>query len=203
MRFRAVSLSASVGAALLISGCGSSTTEDANAPSTMAADDMAAATASMAPMDAASGAAGTMLPLTGQAFVDTVSASDHFEMESARIVQSAGVTGPTRDFAQMMMKDHEASSRELGLAVGAAGNVRVESQPSLTAEQQGQLEELRGAGKDAVASIYARQQVAAHEKALAVLQTYAQSGDAQPLMDFAGKTAGVVSKHLEQARRLP
>ncbi|GAB7258335.1 DUF4142 domain-containing protein, partial [Polaribacter sp. OB-PA-B3] len=73
----------------------------------------------------------------------------------------------------------------------------------MTAEQQAQLAELKAAAPQQMPAIYARQQVAAHEKALAMLQTYAQSGDAKPLMDFAGKTAQVVSHHLEEARRLP
>lgn len=203
MRVRTMLLSLASGVCLALGGCGQSPTDEVTGPSTTAADDDAAAVASVAPSDAAGGVAGAALPLTGQAFVDAMSASDHFEMESARIVQSSGVTGATRDFAQMMIKDHGASTRDLGRAANGVTNVELEKQPTLTAEQQTQLEELRSAGKDGVAAVYARQQVAAHEKALAMLQTYAQSGDAQPLMDFAGKTAAVVAKHLEQARRLP
>lgn len=203
MALRRLLLTVGLGASVLLSGCGSPDSGEATGASTTAADDDAAATASLAPSDAAGGAAGAALPLTGQAFVDTVSASDYFEMESARIVQSAGVTGPTRDFAQMMIKEHGASTRDLGAAVNRVDNIQLEKQPTLTADQSAQLEELRTAGPQRVSDVYARQQVAAHEKALAVLQTYAQSGDAQPLMDFAGKAAGLVGKHLEQARRLP
>ncbi len=203
MTLRGLLLTVSLGAGVLLTGCGSQGDGEATGASTTAADDDAAATASRAPAQAAGGAAGAVLPLTGQAFVETVSASDTFELESARIVQSAGVTGPTREFAQMMIKAHGASTRDLGAAANRVDNIELEKQPTLTDEQKAQLAELHASGPDRVAAVYARQQVAAHEKALAVLQTYAQSGDAQPLMDFARAASGVVSKHLEQARRLP
>jgi putative membrane protein len=187
---------------LLLGAC-SNRDDDASAPSTTAADDEAAATASLAPPDATGAAAGTALPLTGQTFVDAMAASDRFELESAKTVQSAGATGAVRDFAQMMIKDHQASSNDLRKAIGQVDKVRLDDTPDMTAEQRSMLDELKAAPKDRVAAVYARQQVAAHEKALAMLQTYSQSGDAKPLMDFAGKTAQVVSQHLEHARRLP
>jgi putative membrane protein len=188
---------------LLLGACNDRDADDANTPSTTAADDNAAATASLAPPDASGAAAGAALPLTGQAFTDAMAASDRFELESAKTVQAAGVTGAVRDFAQMMIRDHQKSSDELRMATGKVDKVKLDETPDLTAEQQSMLAELKGAAKDQVSAVYARQQVAAHEKALAMLQTYSQSGDAKPLMDFAGKTAAVVSQHLEHARRLP
>lgn len=191
-----------LGPLLLLGACGNREDADAQSPSTTAADDQAAATASMAPPDASAGA-GAMLPLTGQAFADAMAASDLFELESARTVQSAGATGAVRTFAQMMIRDHQRLSDDLRKAIGKVDKVKLDETPKLNAEQQSMLTELKAASKDQMPAVYARQQVAAHEKALAMLQTYAQSGDAQPLMDLAGKTAGVVSRHLEEARRLP
>ena len=143
------------------------------------------------------------MPLTGQAFADAIAASDRFELESARAVQSANPAGATRSFAQMMIRDHQKSSDELRKTTSQVDKVTLDETPAMTAEQQAQLAELKAAAPEQMPAIYARQQVAAHEKTLAMLQTYAQSGDAKPLMDFAGKTAQVVSHHLEEARRLP
>lgn len=186
---------------LFVSACGSRG-EDPWAPSTTAADEQAAATSTV--VEEASGAArGDAVPLTGQAFADAMSASDRFELESARTVQSAGVAGTTRSFAQMMIRDHQKSSDELRRTTSQVDKVRLDENPAMTAAQQAQLAELKAANTQQMPAIYARQQVAAHERALAMLQTYAQSGDAKPLMDFAGKTAQVVSHHLEEARRLP
>lgn len=130
--------------------------DDASAPSTTAADDEAAVTASLAPPDATGAAAGTALPLTGQTFVDAIAASDRFELESARTVQSAGATGAVRDFAQKMIKDHQASSNDLRKAIGQVDKVKLDDTPGMTAEQRSMLNELKAAPKDRVAAVYAR-----------------------------------------------
>lgn len=190
-----------VSPALLLASCGSATDTETAVPSTTAADDTAAATSSMAPD--AMGLGDAALPLTGQAFVSAMAASDQFEIESARIVQSAGVTGNVRDFAQMMIRDHQTSTDNLRKATSATDNVSLDETPRMEPPQEAMLAELRQAGTENVAQVYARQQVQAHEMALAKLKTYAQSGDAKPLMDFAAKTADVVAQHLEHARKLP
>ncbi len=186
---------------LVMTACGSRD-ENPQAPPTTAADEQAASTSTVA-TDASGAARGAAMPFTGQAFADAIAASDRFELESARAVQSANPAGTTRSFAQMMIRDHQTSSDELRKTTSQVDKVRLDETPAMTAEQQAQLAELKAAAPQQMPAIYARQQVAAHEKALAMLQTYAQSGDAKPLMDFAGKTAQVVSHHLEEARRLP
>ncbi|MEL0253091.1 MAG: DUF4142 domain-containing protein [Novosphingobium sp.] len=185
---------------LVMTACGSRD-ENPQAPPTTAADEQAST--STVATDASGAARGAAMPLTGQAFADAIAASDRFELESARAVQSANPAGTTRSFAQMMIRDHQTSSDELRKTTSQVDKVRLDETPVMTAEQQAQLAELKAAAPQQMPAIYARQQVAAHEKALAMLQTYAQSGDAKPLMDFAGKTAQVVSHHLEEARRLP
>lgn len=186
---------------LVMTACGSRD-ENPQASPTTVADEQAASTSTVA-TDASGAARGAATPLTGQAFADAIGASDRFELESARAVQSANPEGTTRSFAQMMIRDHQKSSDELRKTTSQVDKVTLDETPAITAEQQAQLAELKAAAPQQMPAIYARQQVAAHEKALAMLQTYAQSGDAKPLMDFAGKTAQVVSHHLEEARRLP
>ncbi|MGE8134436.1 DUF4142 domain-containing protein [Novosphingobium subterraneum] len=170
----------------------------ATGPATDAADESAAATAT----PGTGAVAGEALPLTGQAFVDAASGSDQFELESARIVQSKGVTGDLRDFAQMMIRDHTASANALQAAASKVEGVQLRQAPILTDAQQGQLQQLQAADGKSVHDLYIRQQVEAHEKAYAMLTTYASSGDAKPLMDFAAKTAPVVQKHLAEVRNM-
>lgn len=130
--------------------------DDASAPSTTAADDEAAVTASLAPPDATGAAAVTALPLTGQTFVDAIAASDRFELESATTIQSAGATGAVRDFAQRMIKDHQASSNDLHKVIGQIDKVTLDDTPGMTAEQRSMPDELKAAPKDRVTAIYAR-----------------------------------------------
>lgn len=194
-RFRGASNTAVVVLLAALAAC-NSPHDSGNAstgPATTAADDTAAATATAG----VGAAAGEALPLTGQAFVDAASASDRFELESARIVQSKGVTGDVRDFAQMMIRDHTDSTNALKAAASRVQGVQLKQAVALNGAQQDQLQKLQAADSGSVAELYTRQQKEAHEKALAMLTTYARSGDAKPLMDFAAKTAPVVQRHLE------
>lgn len=168
---------------------------EASMDATVAADDRAAASASM-------DASGNAMPLTGQAFVDAMAASDTYEMEAARLAQSKGVTGDVRGFAQMMIRDHSRSSENLRKATNGTKGVTLRDTPTMTAEQRDMIGALQGATAAEFPRVYLQQQVAAHQKALAMLQTYGQSGDVRPLMDFANTTAKVVQGHLDQARKL-
>lgn len=164
-----------------------------------ASDASAAATAVPASEGAAMGEA---MPLTGQAFVDAMAASDRYEIEAARIAEAKGVTGKWRDFAQMMTRDHTASSAGLRKALAGVRNVTLDEAPPMTPAQRAQIDSLQAASGADFQRMYADQQVAAHQTALQMLQTYARSGDVKPLMDFAGKTAKVVAQHLSAAQGL-
>lgn len=154
------------------------------------------ATASMAP------AAATPLPLTAQAFVDAAASSDLYEMGAAKLADAGDHPTAIRSFAQMMLRDHAKSSAALKAAVGEANNSAKVDNQKLEPQHQAMLDELRAATPATFASVYARQQVAAHQKTLAVLQNYAKSGDSKPLMAFAEKSIPVVEEHLAEARKL-
>jgi putative membrane protein len=100
----------------------------------------------------------------------------------------------------MMVKDHSTSTANLKTAAAQVSGVTVN--PQMTALQQNNLDALRNAG-DTFDTVYAQQQVSAHEQALSLLQDYAANGDAAPLKTFAGDTATVVEGHLTKARDLP
>jgi putative membrane protein len=136
---------------------------------------------------------------TPQGFVDTMAASDLFEIEAGRIAQELGESEAVKDFGAMMVRDHTASSDKLRAAVADAG---LAVAPELTALQQGRLEQLRGAGENFDA-MYAQQQVNAHEAALSLLRTQAESGTLVPLKAFAAEAATAVEGHLARARELP
>lgn len=179
--------------ALTLAACGSNSA-DRQPP---AADPEATATAATATV----GSQSAELPLTAQAFVDAVSASDKFEIESARIVQGTGPGQPLTAFTQMMLRDHQASTNELKKAANFAGGPAFPDEQKLTAEQEANLAALRSAGPE-LGALYVRQQVAAHEKTLAILKTYAASGDNQALMGFATKAVPIVAHHLQETRAL-
>lgn len=143
----------------------------------------------------------TVAASTPQGFVDTVAASDMFEIEAAKLAQEQGKSDKIKAFAAMMIKDHTTSSDNLKKAVADAGSGLTVA-PALTPVLQGNLDQLRGAGENFDA-MYAQQQVDAHEDALALLQSQAQGGTVAQLKSFASDTAKVVEHHLAEARELP
>lgn len=138
--------------------------------------------------------------LPPQEFVDRASASDLFEIEAARIAMDKAASGEVREFASMLLHDHDEAQAQLKTAVGAAG-MQLHYAPKLTADQESQLEALRKAGDDFDA-VYLHQQTGAHEEALAMLHGYAQVGEAQPLREHAQTASESVAKHLNRAQQL-
>lgn len=177
-----------------LAACGSNSGDQQQAS---AADPEATATVATATV----GSQTAKLPLTAQAFVDAISASDKFEIESARIVQGTGPGQPLTAFTQMMLREHQASTNELKKTANFAGGPAFPDDQKLSEEQEANLAALRSAGPE-LATLYVRQQIAAHEQTLAILRTYAASGDNQALMGFATKAIPIVSHHLETARAL-
>lgn len=184
-------------AALALAACGSDNPDGSAAPSETAPADTAAQPGESMPGTSPEAGA----PATAQGFVETIGASDMFEVESSKLAQTMSKTDAVKSFADMMVKDHTKSTADLKAAANQA-SPRIAVRPKLTAEQQGDLDRLKasGAGFD---RLYAELQVAGHERALAALEGYARAGESPPLKEFASKTAVVVSQHFEHAQRLP
>ena len=182
-------------ASLALAACGSNT----DTPAGTATSD-AAMGSDTAGMPTASSAAPAMAS-ADQQFVDSVAASDAFEIQSSELAQTKASSKAVKDFAAMMIDHHTKSSADLKkAALGASPSIPVKAQ--LTGTQQVDLDALRNAGAD-FDKVYAQQQVAAHEAAKALLSDYSATGAPGPLRDFASKTVTVVDGHLEQARKLP
>ena len=194
-------LSLTTAAALALALCACSDPDDRadsniNArPSDVATDPGAGASAP------ATAVATDAMPANAQGFVDAAAASDMFELESSRLAQAKAKDQAVKGFSQMMIDDHTKSSTELSNAAAKATPPATVA-PKLTAEQQANLDKLRAATTD-FDKQYARMQVMAHEKALALMQSYAAGGDSQPLKDFASRTAPIINEHLTRAKSLP
>src|SRR5690606_17849537 len=106
-----------------------------------------------------------------------------------------------KDFARDMIAAHTASTAKLKAAASGA-QPALAPDPGLTAEQQARLSALGEKSGADFDTVYAAEQVAAHEKALAMLQAYADTGTIAPLKDFAAATAPVVKGHLDMAKAL-
>jgi putative membrane protein len=127
-------------------------------------------------------------------------ASDLFEIQSSQAVLPKTSDADVRKFTQMMLRDHTKSTQDLK-AAAQTGGVSMPA-PVLDRDTAAKVEALREAPAGQVDSLYLRDQVAAHEHALALHQGYAERGDNPALKQAAAKIAPVVQAHLDQARSL-
>ena len=138
---------------------------------------------------------------SAQDFVTQASAGDAFEIAAAQIAQSRAQNPEVKDLARMIAHDHAASSGKLKAALDEAGqSLAAANAPN--PDQQAQLGRLRQEAPKGFDKAYLAGQVAAHQKALALMQGYAQDGGVTALKAFAGEGASLVQRHLDLAQSL-
>jgi putative membrane protein len=161
---------------------------------------LAACASTQADMEAdAAMATGDMTPNQRGAYVEMAAASDLFEIQSGQLAASKAQRADVRQFAQMLAQHHQQTTTQLSAAATAAGTPPT---PDLMPMQARMMEELRGASGAEFDRVFLRQQVKAHEMALALHSNYAANGDTPALRTVAAAAAPVVREHLEQAKRL-
>ncbi len=133
-------------------------------------------------------------------FVQKVAISDMYEIQSSEMAASK-TTGPTRDFAQTMIKDHQKTSGELKQLV-SQGKVKATLPTALDDKHAQKLKTLQSAGNDKLAAQYQQDQVEAHTEAVNLFQAYANGGDNADLKQWAAKTLPDLKHHLEMAQKL-
>jgi putative membrane protein len=100
----------------------------------------------------------------------------------------------------MLITHHTQTTAALTAAAAASG--LNQPAPVLMPMQRQMIDALQGASVGSFDQLYFRQQVPAHEMALALHQNYASNGDAAPLRAAATSAVPVVQQHLTQARKL-
>jgi putative membrane protein len=158
-----------------------------------------AACATDGDMGAATAAAGDMTPEQRAAYVEMAAASDLYEIQSGQLAASRAQNADVRAFGQMLVEHHTATTQQLTAAATAAGTP---PSPSLMPMQAEMIAQLQGANGAAFDRIFIRQQVQAHEMALALHSNYASKGDTPTLRTVAAAATPVVRQHLERARAL-
>jgi putative membrane protein len=121
-------------------------------------------------------------------------AGDLFEIESSRAILKTTEDPQVKAFAQMMIKDHEASTTLLKKTAKAA-DIAVAA-PRLQPAQQQSLDAIKAAkGKDAD-KIYLDAQRDGHAAALMLHKTYAADGNNEELKAAAAQIVPVVQQHI-------
>lgn len=139
-------------------------------------------------------------PTDEAGYVAQAGAADLFEIESSKIALEKSQNKAVRDFAQMMIDQHQKSTADIKAAAQKAG-VTVQP-PALMANQQQILEEIKTADAGNFDSVYVRNQRMAHNAALALHQGYARNGDTPALKETASAVAKVVQEHIDHLASL-
>ena len=188
---RSLTLSTVAALALAAAAC-SSNTETDTAEANLAEDNLTAE--ALGTNDVATNGAAPAMPTDAAGFAAAAAAGDLYEVESAKLAAEKGTAKDIKEVANHIRTDHEKASAELKSLVGTA---KVALAPALDAEKQAMLDELKAASGAEFDRKFLDQQRTAHQKAMALHQNYARSGDNEALKGFAAKTAGVVKGHLD------
>jgi putative membrane protein len=133
-------------------------------------------------------------------FVMQVAVSDMFEIQSSQLAVQRS-DGPTKAFAEQMVKDHTKTSDELKALI-AADTVKETPPTVLDSTHQKKLDALGKLKGGDFTKQYHSDQVNAHEDAVSLFERYAKSGENAALKDWAGKTLPALQHHLEMAKQL-
>ena len=177
-------------AALLVAAC--------NAPDGARSDTADGDAADMQQGDMATNAAADPAmaapPVSTGAYVAQAANSDMYEIQAGELAAKNGQSQQVKDFGRMMVTDHTKSSQDMKAMVTRA-NLGTQPPARLDAEHQAMIDRLKAAKGEAFDREYMTQQMAAHRKALALHQGYAQSGDNTELKGFATQVIPVIQKH--------
>jgi putative membrane protein len=132
-------------------------------------------------------------------FVEKAALTDMYEIEAAKIALQRSKVQPVKDFAQMMIDDHTATTAELGPLASAAG---VAPPTALDEDHMKKLDDLKSANVQDFDDTYIDQQTAAHSDALGLMKDYAENGKDPGIQAFASKVALKVDEHLQKVKAL-
>jgi putative membrane protein len=145
-------------------------------------------------------AAQTAIPPSPKDFAMAAAQSDQYEIQAGRVAVTQSHNPRIRAFAQAMIDEHSRTSAELTKAVAASGLL---PPPQAIGSDQAPLlatlQSLRGADFDRT---YIKQQVLAHQEALAVEGSFAEAGADPNLKAAARTTVPVIQHHLGMAQQI-
>ncbi len=134
-------------------------------------------------------------------FVNALTISNMYELESARIATSKSRNDAVRDLAATLTIDHSAATARLkALAPTAAPGVALPTQ--MDERRQGLIDNLNAATPADFDRVWLQQQVAAHDETLTVLNGFADNSDAPALAQFGQGMVEKITMHRDKAKAL-
>lgn len=142
--------------------------------------------------------ASPVFAISPRAFVETASEQGLAEIENGKLAVQKSRSADVRQFAQMMIDDHQATNQEL-----AALARQLTMHPTDNAAMLDRVKKLILEYRDgSFDRAYINNQVRAHEQTVELFREQAQDPQTPVLQEFAGKVLPKLEAHLEQARKL-
>lgn len=133
------------------------------------------------------------------AFAATAASANLFEIESSQLALDQATSDAVKAFARQMIDDHTAAGEKMKAAAQSDG---VTPPAAMAAKDQTALEMLQAANAEVFDTAYLTAQVAAHDEAVALFETFSEGGAASALKSFAAETLPTLEKHQAMAHEL-
>jgi putative membrane protein len=133
-----------------------------------------------------------------QTFLRQAALTDNSEIQIGQLAQSRGSSPATREAGRMLQADHRASQRA---AAPLLARYRVRPPAGVLPEARAEMRRLQGLRGRAFDREVATFNVSAHQRAIALFQAQARSGD-RDTAAFAQTQLPVLRHHLQMARDL-
>ncbi len=146
------------------------------------------------------GTAATSTMMTDDEFMKMVATGGHNEMGLSKLAMDKGVSGATKDFANMMVTDHTKAANELK-PIAERKNVMLPT--DMDAEHKALQDQMQSLSGEQLAQKYAQQMVVDHQKTVDMFQSEIQNGQDADVKAFASKTLPTIQEHLDMAKKLP
>ncbi|MGI2904218.1 DUF4142 domain-containing protein [Tolypothrix sp. VBCCA 56010] len=132
-------------------------------------------------------------------FITKAAQSDMTEIQTSQLALQKSKNKSVRDYAQMMIKHHTESSKELK-PIAQSKNVTLPT--TIGPENTALLTSLKKVSGSQFDQAYMQGQVQAHTKTDAEYQKYLNQGQDPQLKAFASKIEPVVAQHLQMAQKM-
>ena len=139
-------------------------------------------------------------PLYAPMFLQMAASSNTWEIQSSELAHQMARSPAVHSFASMITADHNLLGSQLMAAAQAAGVTP--PPPAMLPPEQAMLAQLRAAPAGTFDVAYRDAQVMAHQKAIALFQNYASSGDNPTLRAAAAQALPKLQQHLAMAQAL-
>jgi putative membrane protein len=128
---------------------------------------------------------------------------DNYELRAGQHALNKTNSQAIRDYATMIVADHNNAEAELKPIIDAAGMTMPTAPGSLDKDHQSKLDKLGGLSGAQFDEQFRQQQIDGHERALTLFRDYAKSGANAELKNWAQRSVSMLQRHLDQAKALP